>query len=55
LPVAQVYVPQYIEEIKDRQTDVVLVICDIEVIFEAENLRVTDVGSVEKGAKKEQC
>jgi len=47
------HAPQNIEEIVDGQTDVVLMICNFEIFFEAENFCVTDIGSVEERAKKE--
>jgi hypothetical protein len=43
-----VILPQNVKEIKDRQTNVVLAIRDVEVIFEAEDFGVPDICAVKK-------
>lgn len=49
----QKHAPQDIEEIVDGQADVVLMICNFEVFFEAEDFCVTDVGPVEEREEEE--
>lgn len=47
--------PADISEIEDCQANVILVVCNVNILFETENLCIPDVRSVQKGAKKKQC
>lgn len=48
-------IPADISEIEDCQANVILVVCNVNILFETENLCIPDVRSVQKGAKKKQC
>lgn len=47
--------PADISEIEDRQANIILVICDVNILLETEDLCIPDIRPVEKGAEKEQC
>lgn len=47
--------PADISEIEDCQANVILVVCNVNIVFETEDLCIPDVRSVQKGAKKKQC
>lgn len=47
--------PADISEIEDCQANVILVVCDVNILFETEDLCIPDVRPVQKGAEKEQC
>ena len=47
--------PADISEIEDCQANVILVVCNVNIVFETEDLCIPDVRSVQKRAKKKQC
>lgn len=47
--------PADISEIEGCQANVILVVCNVNIVFETEDLCIPDVRSVQKGAKKKQC
>jgi hypothetical protein len=49
-----VYLPGNVGGVEDGQALVVLQVGDAQVLFEADDFRIADVGAVEKGAEEEQ-
>ena len=47
--------PADISEIEDRQANVILVVCNVNILFETENLCIPNIRPVQKGAEKKQC
>lgn len=47
--------PEDVGKVVDRQANIVLVIRDSNVFPEADNLCVSNVGSVQEGEKEKQC
>lgn len=44
--------PADISEIEDCQANVILMVCDVNIFFETEDLCISDVRPVQKGAEK---
>lgn len=44
--------PADISEIEDCQANVILVVCDVNILFETKDLCIPDVRPVQKGAEK---
>ena len=47
--------PANISEIKYCQANVILVVCDVDILFETKDLCIPNVRPVQKGAEKKQC
>ena len=47
--------PADISEIEDCQANVILAVCDVDILFETKDLCIPNVRPVQKGAEKKQC
>lgn len=47
--------PADISEVEYCQANVILVVCDVDILFETEDLCIPDVRPVQKRAEEKQC